>query len=90
MDTVPLLFFLRYLQALFLLNNQISKIHPKAFRNMDKLKILHLSYNLLTQVPENFPKNIQALRLHDNKISRLPKGAFRGMQGLNVLGRSPK
>uniref|UniRef100_A0A8C1Y912 Asporin (LRR class 1) n=1 Tax=Cyprinus carpio TaxID=7962 RepID=A0A8C1Y912_CYPCA len=74
-----------YLQALFLLNNQISKIHPKAFRNMNKLKILHLSYNLLTQMPENLPTSIQSLRLHDNKISRLPKGAFRGMQDLNVL-----
>ncbi|KAL0160680.1 hypothetical protein M9458_044405, partial [Cirrhinus mrigala] len=71
--------------ALFLLNNQILKIHPKAFRNMAKLKILHLSYNLLTQMPENLPTTIQSLRLHDNKISRLPKGAFKGMQDLNVL-----
>ncbi|TRZ01622.1 hypothetical protein DNTS_022974 [Danionella cerebrum] len=73
------------LYALFLLNNRISKIHPKAFEKTNKLKILHLSYNLLTQMPENLPVSVQSLRLHDNQISKLPKGAFRGMHDLNVL-----
>lgn len=82
--TVPCL----YVQAVFLLKNQISKIHPKAFRNMNNLKILHLSYNLLPRVPENLPTSIQSLRLHDNQISTIQKGAFKGMQQLNVLGRS--
>ncbi|KAI7790800.1 asporin [Triplophysa rosa] len=76
---------LDHLYALFLLKNQISKIHPKAFRNMNSLKILHLSYNLLPRVPENLPTSIQSLRLHDNQISTIQKGAFKGMQELNVL-----
>lgn len=74
------------LQALFLVNNQISKIHPKAFQNMGNLRLLYLSYNLLTQVPENLPKNILELRIHDNRISRIHKDAFKGMQSLHVLG----
>lgn len=53
---------------------------------MEKLQLLYLSYNLLTQIPENLPKNILELRIHDNKISRIQKEAFKGMQSLHVLG----
>ncbi|KAK1799747.1 hypothetical protein P4O66_006281, partial [Electrophorus voltai] len=74
--------------ALFLVNNRISKIHPKAFKNTEKLQLLYLSYNLLTQIPESLPKNILELRLHDNKITKIQKEAFKGMQSLHVLEMS--
>ncbi|TSM44104.1 Asporin [Bagarius yarrelli] len=69
-------------------NLYISKIHPKAFQNTEKLRLLYLSYNLLTQIPENLPKNILELRIHDNKISRIQKDAFKGLQSLHVLEMS--
>uniref|UniRef100_A0A8C4TA17 Asporin n=1 Tax=Erpetoichthys calabaricus TaxID=27687 RepID=A0A8C4TA17_ERPCA len=66
-------------QALFLLNNQISKIHSKAFRHLNQLQLLYLSHNLLTQIPTNLPKNVLELRIHDNKIMKVQKDAFKGM-----------
>ncbi|KAM9409178.1 asporin isoform 2-T2 [Pholidichthys leucotaenia] len=73
------------LYGLFLINNKISKIHPKAFRNMDNLKLLYLSYNLLTEIPANLPPNVFELRFHENRISRIQKDAFRGLRKLHVL-----
>lgn len=73
-------------QALFLINNKISKIHPKAFKNMDRLRLLYLSYNLLTEIPANLPRNILELRFHENRIARIKRDAFRGLRSLNVLG----
>lgn len=75
------------LQALFLLNNEITKIHPRAFRDMNKLKLLYLSYNMLTEIPANLPKSILELRLSDNNINRIQQDAFKGMMSLQVLGR---
>ena len=53
---------------------------------MEKLQLLYLSYNLLTQIPPNLPQNILELRIHDNKINRVQKEAFKGMRSLHVLG----
>ncbi|KAM6927743.1 asporin [Xenentodon cancila] len=71
--------------GLFLINNKISKIHPKAFKNMDHLKLLYLSYNLLTEIPANLPPNIMELRFHENNINRVQKDAFKGLKKLHVL-----
>ncbi|XP_028301989.1 asporin [Gouania willdenowi] len=73
------------LYGLFLINNKISKIHPKAFRNMDNLRLLYLSYNLLTEIPANLPPNVIELRFHENQINRIQKNAFKGLQKLHVL-----
>lgn len=75
-------------QGLFLINNKISKIHPKAFRNMDHLRLLYLSYNLLTEIPANLPPNVIELRFHENKINRIQKDAFKGLRKLHVLGKT--
>lgn len=80
--------FLVQQQGLFLINNKISKIHPKAFRNMDHLRLLYLSYNLLTEIPANLPPNVFELRLHENKINKIQKDAFRGLRKLHVLGET--
>ncbi|XP_016519269.1 asporin-like [Poecilia formosa] len=74
-----------HLQGLFLINNKISKIHPKAFRNMDHLRLLYLSYNLLTEIPANLPPNVIELRFHENNINRIQKEAFKGLRKLHVL-----
>uniref|UniRef100_A0A3Q3WRL8 LRRNT domain-containing protein n=1 Tax=Mola mola TaxID=94237 RepID=A0A3Q3WRL8_MOLML len=76
---------LHKLYGLFLINNKISKIHPKAFRNMDHLRLLYLSYNLLTEIPANLPPNVIELRFHENKINRIKKDAFKGLNKLHVL-----
>ena len=74
-------------QALFLINNKISKIHPKALKNMDHLRLLYLSYNLLTEIPANLPRNILELRFHGNRINSIQKDAFKGLRSLHVLGK---
>ncbi|XP_040014650.1 asporin [Xiphias gladius] len=76
---------LHKLYGLFLINNKISKIHPKAFRNMDHLRLLYISYNLLTEIPANLPPNVIELRFHENKINRIQKDAFKGLMKLHVL-----
>lgn len=53
---------------------------------MTKLKLLYLSYNMLTEIPANLPKSILELRLSDNNINRIRKDAFKGMMSLQVLG----
>lgn len=73
------------LYGLFLINNRISKIHPKAFRNMNNLRLLYLSYNLMTEIPANLPPNIIELRFHENNIGRIRKDAFKGLRKLHVL-----
>lgn len=70
-----------------MLNNEITKIHPRAFRDMNKLKLLYLSYNMLNEIPANLPRSILELRLSDNNINRIKKDAFQGMMSLQVLGR---
>ncbi|XP_072438219.1 asporin [Chiloscyllium punctatum] len=79
---------LRLLYALFLINNQITKIHPKAFQSMKHLKLLHLSWNLLPQIPTHLPKSLVELRIDDNKIKKIQKQAFKGMKFLHVLEMS--
>ncbi|XP_076012950.1 asporin [Genypterus blacodes] len=77
---------LNRLYALVLINNKISKIHPKAFqRNTDHLRLLYLSYNLLLEIPANLPRNLLELRLHENRISRIQTNAFNGLRNLHVL-----
>ncbi|XP_037346254.1 asporin [Pungitius pungitius] len=76
---------LNKLYGLFLINNKISKIHPKAFRDMAHLRLLYLSYNLLTEIPANLPPNVIELRFHENKINRIQKDAFKGLRKLHVL-----
>lgn len=82
------IFFLSPTQGLFLINNKISKIHPKAFRNMDNLRLLYLSYNQLKEIPANLPPNVIELRFHENNINKIQRDAFFGLRKLNVLGET--
>ncbi|KAL3058133.1 hypothetical protein OYC64_010337 [Pagothenia borchgrevinki] len=76
---------LNKLHGLFLIHNKISKIHPKAFINMEHLRLLYLSYNHLTEIPANLPPNVIELRFHENKINKIQKEAFKGLRKLHVL-----
>lgn len=88
LTNVPLLPFLPPKQGLFLINNRISKVHPNAFKNMDHLRLLYLSYNLLTEIPANLPPNVIELRFYENNINRIQKNAFDGLRKLHVLGQT--
>ena len=55
---------------------------------MERLKLLYLSYNLLTEIPANLPPNVIELRFHENKINKIQKDAFKGLKKLHVLGKT--
>ncbi|KAF3856721.1 hypothetical protein F7725_017444 [Dissostichus mawsoni] len=69
---------LKKLHGLFLIHNKISKIHPKAFRNMEHSDCY----------PANLPPNVIELRFHENKINKIQKEAFKGLRKLH-LGANP-
>lgn len=73
-------------QALILVNNKISVIHPKALSPLTKLQRLYLSKNMLKDMPPNMPKSLQELRIHENQISKIKKASFEGMAHVIVMG----
>lgn len=80
------MFFVHYLQALILVNNQISKISPGAFTPLVKLERLYLSKNQLKELPEKMPKTLQELRVHENEITKVRKSVFNGLNQMIVVG----
>lgn len=74
------------LYALSLVNNQISKVHPRSFTPLLRLKKLYFSHNLLTVVPQNLPPSLVELRIHDNRIKKVEKGTFSGLGSMNCIG----
>lgn len=82
---------LKDLYALVLVNNKISKIHPRAFLPLGRMQKLYLSHNLLTTVPKSLPRSLVELRIHDNRIKKIASGAFSGLYNMNCieLGRNP-
>ncbi|XP_038577459.1 biglycan-like [Micropterus salmoides] len=82
---------LRNLYALVLVNNLISKVHPRAFLPLGRMQKLYLSHNLLTTVPKNLPPSLQELRIHDNRIRKVASGTFSGLLSMNCIemGRNP-
>ncbi|GCB84607.1 hypothetical protein scyTo_0025312, partial [Scyliorhinus torazame] len=71
--------------ALYLVNNKISKVHPKAFLSLTVLQKMYLSKNALVEIPKNLPKSLVELRIHENRIKKVPKEAFRGMKNMNCI-----
>ncbi|XP_064650345.1 leucine-rich repeat-containing G-protein coupled receptor 5-like [Lineus longissimus] len=73
--------------------NNLTSIHPDAFREMIKLSSLSLDSCGLTEVPDVFRNSpeIASLNFEDNKITNIPIGAFRyakALQSLN-LNKNP-
>ncbi|XP_046897094.1 biglycan a [Hypomesus transpacificus] len=79
------------LYALVLVNNQISRVHPRAFVPLRRMQKLYFSHNLLTAVPKNLPPSLVELRIHDNNIKKVPAGTFSGLGSMNCIemGRNP-
>ncbi|KAK3547147.1 hypothetical protein QTP86_015611, partial [Hemibagrus guttatus] len=73
------------LYALSLVNNKISKVHPKAFTPLKHLQKLYFSKNLLTAVPKNLPPSLVELRIHDNRIRKVSAGTFSGLGSMNCI-----
>ncbi|KAM4609709.1 biglycan a [Polymixia lowei] len=79
------------LYALVLVNNQISKVHPRAFLPLRRMQKLYLSHNWLTAIPKNLPPSLVELRIHDNHIKKVASGTFSGLGNMNCIemGRNP-
>ncbi|XP_076840742.1 biglycan b [Brachyhypopomus gauderio] len=73
------------LYALSLVNNKISKVHPRAFSPMHRLQKLYFSKNQLTAVPRNLPPSLVELRIHDNRIKKVAEGTFSGLGSMNCI-----
>ncbi|KAL4604893.1 biglycan-like isoform X1 [Arapaima gigas] len=79
------------LDTLVLVNNHISRIHPRAFLPLLQMQKLYISHNMLTAVPKNLPPSLLELRINDNHIKRVPQGAFAGLDKINSIemGQNP-
>uniref|UniRef100_A0A8C2G945 Biglycan n=1 Tax=Cyprinus carpio TaxID=7962 RepID=A0A8C2G945_CYPCA len=73
------------LYALSLVNNKISKVHPRTFAPLLHLKKLYFSRNLLTVIPKNLPPSLVELRIHDNRIKKVAEGTFSGLGSMNCI-----
>lgn len=72
-------------------NNDISKIHPRAFKSLRKLGWLDLTNNTITKLPNDLLQNntnLKLLGLGKNPIGTLPNGLLRHTGSLQVLGLS--
>ncbi|KTG42778.1 hypothetical protein cypCar_00005615 [Cyprinus carpio] len=70
--------------ALSLVNNKISKVHPRAFTPLLRLKKLYFSRNLLTVIPKNLPPSLVKMGGNPIQNSGFEPGAFKGLK-LNYL-----
>ncbi|XP_010897049.1 biglycan a [Esox lucius] len=79
------------LYTLVLVNNKISRVHPRALMPLKMMHKLYFSHNQLTAVPRNLPSSLVELRIHDNHIKRVAAGAFSGLRNMNCIemGRNP-
>ncbi|XP_028849512.1 biglycan a [Denticeps clupeoides] len=79
------------LYALVLVNNQISRVHPRAFLPLVRMQKLYFSHNHLTSIPRNLPASLVELRIHDNQIKKISSGTFSGLGSMNCIemGRNP-
>lgn len=80
---LPLLFLL---QALVLVNNLISKAHPRTFLPLICMQRLYLSHNLLTTVPKKLPYSLLEFRINDNWIKKVTSGTFSGLGSMSCIG----
>ncbi|GFR95085.1 SLIT homolog 1 protein [Elysia marginata] len=68
--------------------NRITKIHARAFADLNNLKRIDLGNNRITYIaPDAFSGlyNLNSLMLYGNKISDLPPGVFSGLRSLQIL-----
>ncbi|KAM3871653.1 biglycan b [Diretmus argenteus] len=73
------------LYALSLVNNKISKVHPRALVPLKHMQKLYFSRNHLTSIPKNLPPSLVELRIHENHIKKVLEGAFSGLGNMNCI-----
>lgn len=79
---------LRILVELDLSDNQIGVLHPETFRGNDRLRVLYLNGNPLTEIGEaQFPvlQHLRTLELQHCQIGRVHRDAFRHLAALESL-----
>ncbi|XP_053544829.1 leucine-rich repeat transmembrane protein FLRT1 [Bombina bombina] len=76
-----------YLEKLHLDDNSVStvSIEDDAFLDSRQLRLLFLSRNHLSSIPNGLPHTLEELRLDDNRISTIPLHAFKGLNSLRRL-----
>ncbi|KAJ8016617.1 hypothetical protein DPEC_G00009100 [Dallia pectoralis] len=79
------------LYTLVLVNNKITRVHPRALMPLRVMHKLYISHNLLTAMPKNLPASLVELRIHDNHIRKVAAGSFSGLRSMNCIemGRNP-
>ncbi|CAH2325164.1 leucine-rich repeat transmembrane FLRT1 [Pelobates cultripes] len=75
------------LEKLHLDDNSVStvSIEDDAFLDSRQLRLLFLSRNHLSSIPNGLPRTLEELRLDDNRISTIPLHAFKGLNSLRRL-----
>ncbi|XP_052421055.1 toll-like receptor 7 [Carassius gibelio] len=79
------------LTDLYITNNRLKSFNWEGLANLKNLKLLDLSGNQLTDVPEclsNYTKSIQTLVLHKNNIVKLTPNFLKDAFSLKVLDLS--
>ncbi|XP_019622347.1 PREDICTED: chondroadherin-like [Branchiostoma belcheri] len=80
-----------WLCLLYLRNNQITMIQPRAFANLPRLETLCLDYNKITNIHtgtfENLPQ-LQRLHLYHNQLTKIQSGTFVNLPRLQWLALS--
>ncbi|CAN0254845.1 unnamed protein product, partial [Lampetra fluviatilis] len=78
---------LQRVERLHLDDNSISSVGVErgAFLECRSLRLLFLSRNHLSQVPERLPTGLEELRLDDNRIGHIDGEAFAGLASLRRL-----
>ncbi|KAE8607475.1 hypothetical protein XENTR_v10011195 [Xenopus tropicalis] len=75
------------IEKLHLDDNSVStvSIEDDAFLDSHQLRLLFLSRNHLSSIPNGLPHTLEELRLDDNRISTIPLHAFKGLNNLRRL-----
>ncbi|KAG8564135.1 hypothetical protein GDO81_016339 [Engystomops pustulosus] len=75
------------IEKLHLDDNSVStvSIEDDAFLDSRQLRLLFLSRNHLSSIPNGLPHTLEELRLDDNRISTIPLHAFKGLNNLRRL-----
>ena len=78
----------KQLKALYLSDNQITKIHPDVFNPLKQLKVLNLRDNQITEIhPVVFKSltRLNELNLSDNQIAEIHPETFKSLSQLKIL-----
>jgi Leucine-rich repeat (LRR) protein len=84
------LFYFSRVEEINLSKNKLSTLSPEFWSSFPKLKILDISHNMITSLPDGeFPSGLTELTLHHNRLRTLPAcSAYVFGDSLNLSGNS--